>query len=175
MDLQWKRKSNSNTNYLGKDKHEISKFKMKKKYYKSKNLHIAIRLTFRIYILMALYLFASVLYDSYIYNLPFYYILFLILGMLIGQIYRYTQSMKWDEEKQLVVTEFDKVGIFILLSFILFKHFVLNNLVDMSLHPIYLTDAIALITLGAVYTKLKIYRGLINDIALDLFVKKSNR
>jgi len=147
---------------------------MKKKYYKSENLHVAIRLTFRVYILMALYLFASVIYDSYVYNLPFYYILFLILGMLLGQVYRYTQSMKWDEEKHLVVTEFDKVGIFILLSFIIFKHFILGNLVNMSIHPIYLTDAITLITLGAIYTKLKIYRGLINNIAFDLFSNKSD-
>ncbi len=146
---------------------------MKKKYYKNKYLHKSIRITFRVYILMALYLFASVIYDSYIYNLPFYYILYLFLGILIGQIYRYTQSMKWDEEKKIVVTQFDKVGIFILLSFILFKHFVLPNLVNMSIHPIFLTDALALITLGAIYTKLKIYRGLINKIALDLFIKKS--
>ncbi len=138
---------------------------MKKARFKKQEIGRSIRFTYIFYILIATYLFTTILYDSYIHNIPLYYVLFFIFGKFIGQIYNRTQSLEWNEEKNLIVTHYDRVGIVLLFAFIVYKSFFLDSFVKSGLHPIYFTDAIALITLGTLHTKLRVYAAQIDELA----------
>lgn len=130
---------------------------MKNGHFERKEIQKSIRFFYIWYVVMGLFLFGSVLYDSFLHSLPFYYVLFFLFGRILGLVYSRTQSMEWDDDKNLVITKHDKIGIFILMIFILFRYFFLEILVERSIHPLFLTDAITLVTLGVFYTRLRMY------------------
>ena len=61
-----------------------------------------------LYFIIAIVLFVTVLYDSYHYNLPFYYVLFYFLGLGVGALENLTSKIKWDNNQNKLVEEQDR-------------------------------------------------------------------
>lgn len=127
-----------------------------------------------LYLLLIIYLLSSVLYDSFVHEVPFYYILFFILGRLLGWILKYTQVLQWDEEERKVVKTQDKIALVIFIGFMLFRLFVLPSAVEWMIHPRLLSDALFLISAGVFYSGISIYTKQLNDLTLkELFKLRS--
>ena len=128
-----------------------------------------------IYLVIALGLFISVLYDSYNYDIPFYYILAFYIGVLLGYLERYTFNIKWDQHNKLFVEIQNNMDIVIFIMLLMFRIFVVPYLVDKTTHPIHLYDVTALITIGVFYKKVKMYRQNINDMILRYVIENEDK
>lgn len=138
-------------------------------------IHKNIRVIRILYLLLILYLFGTVLYDSFKYDLPFYYILFFAFGRLLGWIFNYTQILRWDEIESKVVKIQDKVAVAIFIGFILFRTFVLPTAVDWVTHPHFLSDALFLISAGVFYSGIRIYSKQFNELLLQNWLNQNKK
>ncbi|HFU74576.1 MAG TPA: hypothetical protein ENK65_03385 [Helicobacteraceae bacterium] len=126
-----------------------------------------IRIKRALYFLIALSLFITVLYDSYHYDIPFYYILFFFAGTALGRLERFTSHVDWDHEQQKMVETQDYVQVIIFIILLLFRIFVLPQLLDEGSHPIHLFDATALITFGVFYYKIRLYQKMFYKLVVE--------
>jgi len=128
-----------------------------------------------LYFIIAIVLFVTVLYDSYHYSLPFYYILFYFIGLGVGVLENLTSKIKWDNNQNKLVEEQDRVG-FLLFIFLLFgRIFVLPDILNGTYHPIYLYDAISLISLGVFHKKIKNYHKVFHKIVFEYAKNNYNK
>jgi len=92
--------------------------KSRRAFYK-KYVDKKIRITRAIFSLVCIVMFGIILYDSFVNNLPFYYILFSILGGLVSLFFRKTQKIYWSEEDQKIVRKMNIIGALLLVVIIL--------------------------------------------------------
>ncbi len=127
-----------------------------------------IRTKRKFYVLILISIFISVIYDSFHYNIPFYYILYFFVGIGLGAIERsMTSNIFWDKNQNQLVETQDYVQIAIFGILLLFRIFVLPYILDENTHPIHIYDATALITFGVFYHKIKTYQKAFNSALLD--------
>lgn len=131
---------------------------------KHQYLHKKIILIQILYLLLVIYLFGTVLYDSFVHALPFYYVLFFILGRLLGWVFHYTQVMRWDMVDEKVVKTQNKTALAIFISFMLFRLFILPSAVEWTIHPRLLSDALFLVSAGIFYSAIRIYSKQLNEL-----------
>ncbi len=135
-----------------------------------------IRTKRKIYVIILITMFFSVLYDSFHYNIPFYYILYFFVGIGLGIIERkMTSNIFWDKEQNLLVETQDYVQILIFVVLLLFRIFILPYMLDENTHPIHIYDATALITFGVFYHKIKVYQRVFNSVLLDFAIENHKK
>ena len=67
---------------------------MKRKQNQRAHTSAKVRVSQWINVGLILFMFSIVIYDSFVHNLPFYYILFILAGLLIGQLERSSVTQK---------------------------------------------------------------------------------
>ena len=120
--------------------------KRKKEIY-HKYIHKKLRRIILIYLLICLIMFSIVILDSFKHDLPFYYILFFVPGILLSLLFKKTQKIFWNQEEKKIIKKMDFVGITLIISIVLIKKTILP-IVFSSINIIYITDAILIVTIG---------------------------
>lgn len=96
-----------------------------------------------------------VLYDSFKYNIPFYYILFLLAGSLIGRIFTLSHHVEFDENEVQLKLRSNHWAIFFLLLLLLVR-FIIGPYVLNALHFVDPSDALLLFFIGVYHSKLHV-------------------
>ena len=143
--------------------------KSKKSYIKSKagRKLVITRFTLRALILA---LGITVLYDSFVHKTPLYYILFFLLGRIVGNTYKLIFSIEKTEDEKIKVRS-NSWNIVVTLILFGLKYLVGKPILH-SMHVIWATDAIYLFFIGLYYTKWRVIVAAIDDIIYEKLIKK---
>ena len=109
---------------------------------------------------MILFMFVIVLHDSFVHNLPFYYILYMLGGLGIGWIVSSFQKVSVKEGEELLTLETSPISIIISFLLLGFRHFA-GRIILEQFNVIWIADAIYLVFIGIYYSRLK---NIINQI-----------
>ena len=126
------------------------------------------RLVFRLIILV---MSLVVLYDSFKHELPFYYILFLLLGVVVGRIYNYTHRVEFDQESLEVSLNTNRWSLVLLILVIVIR-FVLGKRFLESINVFWAGDALYLFFIGVYHSRLKGIVRQIDEIYYGLMQKR---
>ncbi len=118
--------------------------------------NLIIRLTI---LLMAL----IVLYDSYLFRTPLYYVLFALVGAIAGKLFFFLYKVQVNEEN-LELTLTTNRGSIVLLFLLIFARFVIGRHVLAYFHVIQISDALYLFFIGIYYTKWKVIINQIDEL-----------
>jgi hypothetical protein len=132
-----------------------------------------LRFVMMIYFVICLAMFGFVLYDSFFYHLPFHYILFFILAILMSLLIKRTQKIQWDEKDKKIVRENTVVGIVIIIAAVAVRVFLLPRILG-GFHVIYLSDALFLIIMGWSFGRARMLSGRIDEEAFNSFLEKQS-
>lgn len=113
-----------------------------------------------------------VLYDSFRHELPFYYILFLLLGVLIGRIYKFTHRVQFKKESLEVSLSTNRWSIVILLVVLTFRFLVGKKLLEWS-NIIWAGDALYLLFIGLYMSKWKVIIRQIDEIYYNMIPEQN--
>lgn len=105
----------------------------------------------------------TVLYDSFMFNIPLYYILFLAAGMLIGRIFFFSHHVEFDQNKVQLKLRTNKWALFFLVL-LLIGRFIVGPSVLNTLHFVRPSDAILLFFIGIYRIKWQVIVKQIDEI-----------
>jgi hypothetical protein len=98
-------------------------------------------------------IFAIVLHDSFVHNLPFYYILFALAGLLVERVYRASRRMDVDEDEGLIHERSGLAWIFVVAILALRLPF--GDWALKKVHVVWFSDALYLFALGLHFARLR--------------------
>lgn len=93
-----------------------------------------------------------ILYDSVVYDLPFHYILFIFLGQLVGNIYRYGHHIQFDSKNAAIHLKSNWWALLFFLILFLFRLVISPYLLN-ALHMVHASDALLLFHMGVYRSK----------------------
>ncbi len=131
------------------------------------------KLIVRHYLFQALIIlmFAVVLYDSFTSEIPFYYICYLLLGLLVGRILSVAEKVKHSEENDSFTIELSTAN-FIIVLVLLSGRFIFGKyLLDLA-HVLWATDALYLIYIGIYWAKSKSVVRQVDEMIYGFIVEK---
>ena len=136
--------------------------KSKKRYLREK---VHKKLVVRHYLFQTLIalMFFIVLYDSFINEIPFYYICFLLLGLLIGRILSVVEKVKYSEKNDRFTMESRLINIIIIMILLSGRFIFGKHTLDLA-NVIWASDALYLIYIGIYWAKSKSVIRQIDDI-----------
>lgn len=103
---------------------------------------------------MIIFISATVLHDSFKHELPFYYILFLLAGLIIGRIVSIFQKVSNKKEEKLLTIESNRFAILVTVILMSIKYFT-GKIILGQFNVVWISDAILLVFIGIYYSKLK--------------------
>ena len=130
-----------------------------------------IKIARAVFTLMFVVMFEIILYDSFVNNLPFHYILFFILGGLISLIFKKTQKIYWSKEDQKMVKKMNFFGILLLIVIIVVRNLLLPKFLR-ALNLVYISDALLLIAIGIFFGRIHTISKHIEEIVFSNFLEK---
>ena len=126
----------------------------KRKQYRKTHTSRKVKIINWINIGLIIFMFAVVIHDSFVHELPFYYILFLLGGMGIGRIVAATQKFSVDENVEILTIEGNPLAIAITLILLAIRFFV-GKLILAEFNIVWVTDALYLLFIGIYYSNIK--------------------
>jgi len=99
-------------------------------------------------------MFVVVIHDSFVHELPFYYILFLIGGMVIGRFVAATQKFSVNEDVGIMTIEGNPVAIIVTLILLVIRFFA-GKLILEEFNIVWVADALYLLFIGIYYSNIK--------------------
>ena len=142
--------------------------KLKEKYTDKK-----IRITRRVSLTLIVFMSIIVLYDSFVHELPFYYIIFYVTGLLIGHFVSYTETILVLEDENVMTLKVNKLGIIIKVLLLLLRFFG-GKIILTAFSIVWVTDALYLLFIGIYSAKLSSLIRQTNK-ALFKFLYKSKK
>jgi hypothetical protein len=121
-----------------------------------KRSNLIIRLTILVMI-------AIVLYDSYVFRTPLYYLLFAWGGAIAGKMFFFSQKVQVNE-KNLELTLTTNRGSIVLLFLLILVRFIIGRHVLAYFHVIEISDALYLFFIGIYYTKWRVIIKQIDEL-----------
>ena len=103
---------------------------------------------------LILFMFAVVIHDSFVHELPFYYILFLIGGLVIGRFVASTQKFSVNEDVEILTIERNPLAIAITLILLAIRFFA-GKLILEEFNIVWVADALYLLFIGIYYSNIK--------------------
>jgi len=113
-----------------------------------------------------------VLYDSFQYDLPFYYILFLLAGAFAGRIYYYTHRVEFEEESLEISLRTNRWSL-VLLVLVIVIRFLLGKQILESFNVVWAGDALYLFFIGVYHARLKGIVRQIDEIYYNMIPEKN--
>jgi hypothetical protein len=104
-----------------------------------------------------------VLHDAFMYDIPLYYILFSVGGLLIGKLYYLSHKVIINEENLELSLKSNRWSIVFLIVLITLRFIIGKKLLE-SFHVILATDALYLFFMGIYYSKWKVIMHQIDNI-----------
>jgi uncharacterized membrane protein len=124
-----------------------------------------------VFTVMVLFMFASVLYDSFVHDLPYYYILFAFGGLILGRIFQLTRNIRVREEDSTITQESGIISAIFLIVVLIFKNF-LGEQVFQDLNVVYFSDALYLFFIGFYFERIYNSSKQVDEIAYRFIGKK---
>lgn len=112
-----------------------------------------IRLKAAFFILMSFALLGIVIIDSFRTHLPFHYILFFILGLLISVIINHYSKVSWDDVNSQVTANMNYFVLLFLVGWFLCEYFLFPTLLQ-KINIIHIKNAILLTSSGMYYGRI---------------------
>lgn len=114
-------------------------------------------------------MFGIVIHDSFVHELPFYYILFILIGLIVGRFVSRFQKFSVKQEVEILTVEANPIGIIITLI-LLGVRFFAGEIILKELNVVWTADAIYLLFIGIYYSKIKsIIRQIDERVYTQLF------
>jgi hypothetical protein len=104
-----------------------------------------------------------VLYDSYVFITPLYYIIFAWVGAIVGKLFFFSHKVQVNKEN-LELTLSKNRGSIVLLFLLIFVRFIIGRRLLESFHVIEISDALYLFFIGIYYTKWKVIIKQIDEL-----------
>jgi cytochrome c biogenesis factor len=112
-----------------------------------------IRLKAKAFALVSIILLSIVIIDSFRIELPFYYILFFILGLIISVILNQFSSVSWDNVNNKITEDLSVIVLVLLAIYTLFEYFIFPTMMQ-NLHITYIKAATLLTSSGLYYGRI---------------------
>lgn len=144
----------------------------KSKQYRRSHISGKVRLIRLINISLIIFMFGVVIYDSFTHGLPFYYILFILIGLITGRFVSATQKFSVKKEAEVLTVESNPIGIITSLVLIGIRFFG-GKLILQEFHIVWTVDALYLLFIGIYYAQIKnIIRQIDERVYISLFEEK---
>lgn len=105
-----------------------------------------------IYLSLVLVMLIIVIIDSFQHELPFYYILFFIAGLVIGKLISMTQKVVMVDDSQILSLKVKPIGMIITLLLLIFRFFAGKFILE-GFNVVWATHAIYLLFIGIYFAK----------------------
>ena len=128
-----------------------------------KRLNIVIQLSIVIMVLI-------VVYDSYVFETPLYYMFFFLFGAICGRLFFFFYTVNVDENNLKLSLASSKGSIVLLLLLVLLRFYVGVRILD-SFNVIQVTDALYLFFIGIYWSKWKVVLKQIDNLYYELLYK----
>ena len=131
-----------------------------------------VRLRKLIYFLIFAILLSIVIYDSHQHNLPFHYILYMMLGIAMSELLARTQKAERRYSDNKLTVKYNISSILIIIMVIVLRRFVFPKVLS-QFNVIYISDAVLLIVMGWFLGRIQILSKQIeNEVFVD-YIKKN--
>jgi hypothetical protein len=118
---------------------------------------------------------AIVLYDSYVFRTPLYYVVFALIGAIVGKLFFLFYKVQVNTEN-LELTLTKNRGSIVLLLLLIVVRFIIGRRVLESFHVIEISDALYLFFIGVYYTKWKVIIKQIDEVYYQVLANlKTNK
>ena len=119
---------------------------------------------------------AIVLYDSYVFRTPLYYVLFALVGAIAGKLFFFSHKVQVNKEN-LELSLTTNRGSIVLLFLLIVLRFIIGRRVLESFHVIEISDALYLFFIGIYYTKWKVIINQIDELYYQILtnLNKNNK
>ena len=121
-----------------------------------------------------LFLFGIVLYDSFVHDLPFYYILFWFGGILVDRFVATTQEISTKENKEEFTITVKPVGIVLTIVLLILRFFA-GKLILYEFDVIWAADALYLFFIGIYYSRRRDMIKQIDEHVYSYLYKEKNQ
>ena len=108
-------------------------------------------------------MFLIVMYDSLSYDIPFYYILFLIAGVIVGQLFMVSHRVWFNKSNQNLILKTNTWSVIIVVILIAMR-FIVGPMVLKALHFVWVSDALLLFFVGIYRSKWQVIVKQIDDM-----------
>lgn len=126
----------------------------KRKQFHQKHTDKKIKLTGRAYLFLILFMFVIVIHDSFVYELPFYYILFAIGGLLVGRFVALTQKVMIGEDEKTLTLKVKPIGMVITILLLVLRYFAGKMILE-EFNVVWAMDGVYLFFIGVYFAKVK--------------------
>ena len=125
-----------------------------KKKFQKKYVDSRIKIIHRVFLGLMIYMFGVVLYDSFVHELPFNYILFWFAGLIIGRLFSRTQVVGNKKKLNKISMQINPVGI-VLIAILMVVRIYAGEIILKNFNVVWATDALYLVFIGIYYSRLK--------------------
>lgn len=144
----------------------------KRKQFQIKHTDKKLKITGRAYFALIIFMFVIVIHDSYVHDLPFYYILYIIGGLIVGRFVSITQKVMISEDKNTLTLKVKPIGMVITILLLVLRFFA-GRIILEEYNVVWAMDGVYLFFIGIYFAKMKNMFKQIDEQVYDyLFEKK---
>ena len=125
-----------------------------KKKFQKKYVDSRIKIIHRVFLGLMIYMFGVVLYDSFVHELPFNYILFWFAGLIIGRLFSRTQVVGKKKNLNKITMQIKPAGI-VLTALLIVVRIYAGVIILNEFNMVWAADALYLVFIGIYYSRLK--------------------
>jgi len=143
-----------------------------KRQYYIQYVHRRVRLRKLIYFLIFIILLGIVLYDSYYHDLPFHYVLYMLLGLAISRLLAKTQKAERRVIDNKLTVKYNLSSILIILMVIVLRIYAFPKVLS-QFNVIFISDAVLLIVMGWFFGRVKLLSDQIEGEVFANYIKNN--
>ena len=147
--------------------------KVKKEFYRN-YVDSKIRVKNLIYYLILSIAFLIVLYDSFIHNLPFHYVLFVVVGRFMSLIMIRMLKLKKRETDNTITSERNIAGILVVVSVLFLRTFIFPKIL-VEFNVVFISDALLLILVGWNLGRVHLLSNKIEEMAYTKLMENAEK
>lgn len=140
------------------------------KQFKRKHTDKKIKITGRAYFLLIIFMFIVVIHDSFVHELPFYYILYALAGLLIGKFVALTQKVMIVKDTNTLTLRVKPIGVVITVLPLIMRFFAGRMILE-EFNVVWATDGVYLLFIGIFFAKVKDMFKQIDEQVYDYLFK----
>ena len=144
----------------------------RRKFYKD-HVDRKLKIVSTIFIAICIFIFLNLIYDSLVYGLPFYYIVFFFIGFILGHKFKRIYKTEWDADSRKIMRKFDDIGITLLIILIATRVF-LSHFINIF-QVTYAHDAMLLLLLGTFSGRVYGIKSSIEHIVFHNFISNNKK
>ena len=124
-----------------------------------------------IYLAAMLLCFGFILYDSFVNGLPFHYVLFSLLGSILGELLKKTPNVEWSEKEGRIISNRNLFGLLLLIAVISLRKVVFPKILS-EMEVVFISDALLLFLLGWLAGRRRLLSGSVEEKVFSLFLQQ---